>query len=486
MNQSVSIEELKKVIAFRDLPDEHLEWILNHSEYYEHEDGYMITKTGDPIDVMWILLEGKVAFYKDVNGQLIYYFGFENNEIAGGVGGLMPFSRMKASPGASYAVGKIRGLKLHKKYFPELEKLNPDLIQKLIGYMTERARIFATKQMQQEKVSSLGKLAAGIAHELNNPAAAINWISEELNKRLTQNFHLTEYLLKCKIDPVIIRNIREMVLSKDKNSKKTKLTPMQRIEKEDEIKEWLESKGIEETHDLSQTFTDSGFSIDDLEKIHSDIGNEAFHNILNWLENLLSSEMVIKDLEHASGRITLLVDAIKSHVHMDRSDSIHKTDIHHDLENTILLLGYKIREKNISLKKLFSKDMPEVEAYPGELNQVWTNIIDNAIHAVPQYGELVIETSHDKNNIYVRITDNGTGIPSEIISRIFDPFFTTKKVGEGTGIGLDIVQNVIRKHNGEVKVNSEPGKTVFEICLPVIHKTLNKEKEDETAIHYNN
>jgi len=468
MNQPVTIEELKKVIALRDLPDEHLKWILSHSDYYECEDGHLIFKKGDPMDVMWILLEGKVYFYMDVNDRLVYYFTFENNDITGGVGGLLPYSRMKSSPGSSYAVGKVRGLMLHKKYFHELERLNPDFIQRLIGYMTERARIFATTQLQHEKVSALGNLAAGIAHELNNPAAAINRISTELNKRLKLNFELTEELLNHNITSGLIRNIMEIVQNNEKkHSIKTKITPLQRIQKEDELNEWLHGNGFNGRSEAAETFTEAGFSIVDLEKIRIDVGSEALPNVINWLENLLSTERIIKDLEDASGRITKLVGAIKTHVHMDRSHDFHFTDIHNDIENTLTLLGYKIREKNILVKKIFCEDMQEVEAYIGELNQVWTNMIDNAIYAMPQNGELVIETTCDKKNVTVRITDSGTGIPKEILSRIFDPFFTTKKVGEGTGIGLDIVQRVIKQHKGEVKVNSEPGKTEFIISLPV-------------------
>ena len=468
MNKSVTIEELKKIIALKDLPDEHLKWILDHTDYEEHEDGDIIYKTGDPINVMWIILEGKIDFYLNVNGQMVYYFSFENDNLSGGVGGLLPYSRMKASPGNSCIVGKARMLKLHKKYFQELEQLNPDFTQRLIGYMTERARVFATTQMQQEKVSALGKLAAGIAHELNNPASAIDRISEELDKRLKLNFKLTEELLKYNISSDIIRKIRELALNKGNNpSTKTKITALQRIQKEDELNDWLKEKGFNTKNEIAETFTDAGFLLDDLEIINSDVGNEAFQNILDWLENLLSSERLVKDLGDASERITMLVDAIKSHVHMDRSGELYSTDIHKDIEDTLILLGYKIREKNIQVKKNYCEDLPEVEVYIGELNQVWTNIIDNAIYAVPKNGEIVIETECDKKNINVRITDNGSGIPKEILSRIFDPFFTTKKVGEGTGIGLDIVKNVINRHNGEVKVNSVPGKTEFFICLPL-------------------
>ncbi len=160
---------------------------------------------------------------------------------------------------------------------------------------------------------------------------------------------------------------------------------------------------------------------------------------------------------------------------MDQTNEMQPTNINRDIENTITLLGYKLREKNIVVKKLFCDDLPDVPVYIGELNQVWTNLIDNAIFAMPKGGELVIDTSCDNKNEYVKIVDNGPGIPKEILSRIFDPFFTTKKVGEGTGIGLDLVKRIIDRHKGEIKVNSNPGRTEFMICLPLVHEKNNNE-----------
>lgn len=465
MKQPVTIEDLKKVHALKDLPDEHLQWILDRSVYEERNDGDIVVKTGDPIDEMYFFIEGKMNFYMNVNGKLVYYHSTENDELTGGVTGLLPYSRLKNSPGNGYVAGTARSIKLHKKYFQELEQLNPTFIQRLIGYMTERARAFATTQMQQEKVSALGKLAAGIAHEMNNPAAAIDRISEELDKRWKLNFELTEELLKYNIAPEILKRIRETAY--DKKSKKDKITSLERMQLEDELNDWLSDKEINCRNEVAETFAEAGFSLADLEKIISEVDIEACRHIFDWLENLLSSERLIKDLEDASERITMLVDAIKSHVQMDRAGEVYCTDIHKDLDDTLILLGYKIRDKNISIKKNYCEDMPEVEVYVGELNQVWTNIIDNAIFAVPKNGEIQIETICDKKNVTIRITDNGVGIPKEIITRVFDPFFTTKKVGEGTGIGLDIVRNVIARHKGEVKVNSKPGKTEFTISVPV-------------------
>jgi len=475
MSQQITIADLRKNVALQNLPDEHLQWILDRSEYIEYNDGETLMTTGHPIDHMYCFIEGKMNFYMNVNGRLVYYHTVENNQLTGGLTGMLPYSRLKTSPGNAYASGKLRGIKLHKEHFPELEKLNPDFIQHLIGYMTERARVFATTQLQQEKVSALGKLAAGIAHEMNNPAAAISRISEELDKRLKLNFKLTEELLKNNISPELIRYIRKIAESNEnRSSTKTKVTSLQRMQHEDELNDWLNEKGINNSNEIAETFAETGISPDELEKINQNVPNEALQNILIWLENLLSSELIIKDLDNASDRITSLVGAIKSHVRMDRSGDIHRTNIHEDLENSLILLGYKIRDKNIQLKKNFCDDMTEVDAYIGELNQVWTNLIDNAIYAVPQSGEIVIETECDKNNITVKIGDNGTGIPKEIISRIFDPFFTTKKVGEGTGIGLDLVKNVINRHKGDIKVYSIPGKTEFIVSIPVSQQSLNK------------
>ncbi len=473
MNPSAAIDELRNIIALRGVPDEHLQWILDRSEYWEFSDGEMLYKTGEPVDKMMFILEGQLSFYMDINGRLVYYLTFGNDELTGGVTGVLPYSRMVKTPGTSFAVGKLRGLAFHKKYFHDLENLNPELIQRLIGYMTERARYFATIQLQHEKVSALGKLSAGIAHELNNPAAAITRISSELADRLISNFKLTRELLGQNINPELIDYIQQIMLQKENNlSSQKKINALARINREDEFNDWFEQNNFTDAQKISETLSDSEFTIKDLENILSSVGSDSFMNIMHWLENLLSSEKIITDLEDASGRISKLVHAIKSHVHMDRSSDLNYTGIHHDLENTLTLLGHKLREKNISVEKSFCNDMPEIEAYVGDLNQVWTNIIDNAIYAMPNGGKLRIETSCDKRKVIVRIIDNGPGIPKEILSRIFDPFFTTKKVGEGTGIGLDIVMRVLKQHNADIKVNSEPGKTSFEICLPVSQKEV--------------
>lgn len=466
--ENISIVDLKKVIGLNELPDEHLQWILDHSEYCEYEDGALINKKGDPMDVMWIILEGKINYYLDVNGTQVHFYTFENDMATGGIGGLIPYSRMKTSIGYAYAESKIRRLELHKDHFTELEHLNPDLIQRLIGYMTERARSFATVKLQHEKVSALGKLAAGIAHELNNPASAINRIASELSRRLSINFKLTEELLNHKINADQLKFINYHVEAKEKEDEnKKKLTLKQRMSLEDDIYDWLKKKGLSGEQIAGETFVECGFTAEDLENFCSVFDKETIRYILDWLENLLSSKKILKDLDEASSRISHLVGAIKSHVHMDKTNELQLTDLHKDIDNTLTLLGYKLREKNINVRKIFCENLVDVPAYIGELNQVWTNLIDNAIYAVDKNGELIIQTICNEKTVTIKIIDNGSGIPQDIVSRIFDPFFTTKKVGEGTGIGLDLVNRIIKHHNGEISVNSKPGRTEFIINLPI-------------------
>lgn len=464
--QPITIKELKKNIALNGSTDEQLQWLLDHAEAIEYSDGELAGKTGETAEWMSFIIEGGIDFYMNVNGRLVFYHHFTNDTESGGVTGLLPYSRMKVYPGNSLVVGKLRGLRLHKKYFQELEQIDPAFIQRCIGYMTERARLFATTQMQLEKVSALGKLSAGIAHELNNPASAINRISYELTNRLLLNIQLTEKMLKQNINPDHIQILREKIESKDETHK-PKLSALERLKNEDQLLQWLETSGLPTDHQVVETFTDSGFSSEELENLFREVPNENTVQILLWLENLLSSKRTIKDLQEASSRISKLVGAIKSHVHMDRTNELQPTNLHNDIDNTLTILGYKLREKNISVKKSYCSDLVDVPAYIGELNQVWTNIIDNAIYAMDIGGELIIETTCNKREVNVRIIDNGSGIPPEIQSRIFDPFFTTKKVGEGTGIGLDLVQRIVKHHNGEIKVHSKPGRTEFHICIPV-------------------
>lgn len=465
--QPVNLEDLKKVAVLADLPNDHLQWILDNAEYHEFEDGTQIKKTGDEADVMFIVIEGKVAFYFDYHGRLVYFFSYSNDITTGGVGGLLPHSRMKTYPGCSFAVGHLRCLTLHKTHFAQLEQLNPEFVQRLIGAMTERAKLVATTQSTHEKVNALGQVAAGMAHELNNPVAAIARTAKELSRRQNQDYELEKQLLQSNITPTHIDTLKQLV---DKKAtapvQKIKRTILQQNEYEEAIEDWLQEIGISESS-IAETFAELNFSTGKLENIRSEVGKEAFVAALPWFENKLACQNIIKDLADASKRISGLVDSIKSHVNMDRAADLQPTDLHHDIENTLTLIAFKLREKNIAVTKKFCNDLPLIPAYVSELNQIWTNLIDNAIYAVDNNGQLVIETTCDTKNATVCIIDNGSGIPQNVINNIFDPFFTTKKVGEGTGLGLDIVNRAVKRHKGDIQVSSTRGRTAFTVSIPL-------------------
>ncbi len=351
-----------------------------------------------------------------------------------------------------------------------METVSPEFVQRLVGYMTERARAFATHKMQLEKVTALGQLAAGVAHELNNPAAAISRIGDELSNRLMENYSLTQNLLANKISPQVIQEINSMVDDK-MHQPLLSLSAIDKIDLEDQLSDWFEQNEIKDFREKSEVFCEASFTVKDLDLIKQILQQNELCHILNWLENLLVSQKILKDLTEASSHISTLVSAIKTHVHMDRTNEKQPTLVHRDLETALTLLGYKLRDKNIKVTKKYCSTMKEVKAYIGELNQVWTNIIDNAIFAMPRGGELNLITECDEREVTVHIIDNGAGIPKEIQSRIFDPFFTTKKVGEGTGIGLNLAMTIMKRHDADIKVDSIPGRTEFIITIPFDQKS---------------
>ncbi len=464
---SATLEDLRRVPVLRGLPDDVLRWVLEHGEIEEHSDGDVITRTGDSIDHLWLLLEGAFEFYMDVNGRLTYYYTFSHDPPSEGAGGLIPYSRLKASPGWAYAKGRVRGVRLHKSHFRELESISPELVQRLIGTMTERARTFATRKLQEEKISALGKLAAGLAHELNNPAAAIQRSAAELSVGVTKNYELTPALLVFGMSAEELRSVQEIVLGRAGTREQRRLTLSERMRAEEELVERLVTYGIEQPEPLAEVLLESGVDAEALEQIRTIVGGQAFTAAIRWLCNLLRSTRVIRELEEAASRISALVGAIKSHVHMDRSGSTEPVDILSGIDNTLVILGHKIRSKNIQVSREYEKDLPRVLGHAGELNQVWTNLIDNAIDALDRDGKLSIRAGRNDDRVRIVVEDDGSGIPAEIQGRIFDPFFTTKRQGEGTGMGLDIVMQAVNRHHGEIKVHSRPGETRFQVTLAI-------------------
>jgi len=462
-----TLEELRTIPVLEDLPEGQLRWILEHSEVMEYEDGAVMYRTGDPIDHLWLLIDGLVHFYLDVNGRLVHYFTFDREPPARGAGGLLPYSRMKTSPGWTYARGRVRGVRLHRSQLRELEGVSPELVQRLIAGMTERARVFATRKLQEEKISALGKLAAGLAHELNNPAAAIQRTAEELSRRLERSWELTAALLDGSLSGADLRKVRAAL-----ESDRSRRSPgggglRERMRREEELEERLEALGMKDAAPLAEALADAGVDGAALEAISGGLAETDFGPAVEWIANLLTSSRVIGEVEEASVRISTLVTAIKGHVHLDRSAAVEPVDLGRGIEDTLTLLDHKLRAKDVRVSRSYPDSLPAVLGFTGELNQVWTNLIDNAIDAVEPGGHLRIGVAEDRDRVRIEIEDDGPGIPEDLQGQIFDPFFTTKKQGQGTGMGLDIVSQIVVRNQGEIRFTSEPGRTRFLVSLPL-------------------
>jgi signal transduction histidine kinase len=415
---------------------------------------------------MFVILEGALDLMFGVGGQMVPSFV----QYAGEVTGLLPFSRMQTYSGSGRAAagGPLRILKIHKDRFGEMLSRMPVLGQRLVATMTDRVRDSMRSIQQREKMSALGTLAAGLAHELNNPAAAVRRDAEALETRLTGLTDLAADLCGLGLDGAALRALGALAETLRQRPAPT-LDAMSRSRCEDAVGEWLDSRGVAEAWVLAGALVDAGVTDADLESISGLVPEGAVPGAVRWIETLLDATRLARDIRAASARISELVQSVKTYSHMDRAREKELVDLRSGLDSTLVMLGHKIKSKNLRLERDYADELPKVQAFPGELNQVWTNLIDNAIDAAPDGGLIRIEASRDSaTSAAVRVIDNGPGVPANIQTRIFEPFFTTKPVGQGTGMGLEIVERiVVQQHGGKVELESVPGRTVFTVRLPV-------------------
>ncbi|MEJ0054457.1 MAG: ATP-binding protein [Bacteroidota bacterium] len=335
--------------------------------------------------------------------------------------------------------------------------------------MTDRVRDFTKQQQQNDKMMSLGKLSAGLAHELNNPSAAIVRSASELKRLLSTVPEKFKAVIKIRASDKEVDKLNNLISDKINACQMRPLSLKEKTAVEDEITAWLEENKISDAYELVETFADFGIRKADLENIKSWTRPEDIFPVIGWVNQVLNTEKLITDIEEASKRINTLVTSVKGYTHMDQAAEKQSVDVHLGIRNTLTMLNHKLKKNNVRLTESFQTDLPQAKIFVSEMNQVWTNVIDNAIDAMEgrENNTLEIKTERDREFIIVRIIDNGPGIPKDIVDKIFDPFFTTKPVGKGTGLGLEVVQQIITQHNGKVTVKSEVGRTEFEICFPI-------------------
>jgi signal transduction histidine kinase len=458
------IEALRNVPVLEDLNEDQLQWFASNAEDRRFAAGEVVVEAGAPADQLIVILAGELQG-KRTKGAGVYIVG------AGAITGMLPYSRMTQFPATIRASAPTRLASLHKDRFEEMFRRIPDIQPRLIGLLTDRVRESTRADQQLEKLAALGKLSAGVAHELNNPASAVRRSTAGLRDALANlrdaNFGLCREELS---DEVLehLSDIEKQVATEMTGS--PVMDALDRSDREDRVTAWLEKRGITRPWELAPAIVDAEADDECLDKLSAQFPGKTLEFALRRMSATIEVEKTLRQIESSAARISDLVKAIKEYTYMDQSGE-KEVDLHEGLESTLTMMHHELKN-GINVRREYDRSLPKVCAKGSELNQVWTNLIDNAVDALAEQakggrGQITIRTARDGAFLLVDIIDNGAGIPPEVKSRIFDPFFTTKQVGEGTGLGLDAVYRIVRQHGGDVRVDSHPGETHFQVRLPI-------------------
>jgi signal transduction histidine kinase len=448
--------------VFSDLRQDQLQWFISSAEERSLSPGDVLLREGDPADALFVLLEGEIRGRRENGARNSPGFSARAGEVTG----LLPFSRMTSFPMTARATAPVRLLRLHKDRFPEMLQRIPELLPRLVGVMADRIREYSRAEQQRDKLSALGKLSAGLAHELNNPAAAAVRAAEGLRESMQELRKINKTLDDDSLSPEersALAAFEEKLV--DRLASAVPLDALEQSDIEDELATWLNRRNIANAPRLASGLVEAGVDRAALEKLGGRFQNDVLAHILAHVVSSVGAERLTREIEASTGRISELVRAIKEYTYMDQAPE-QEVDVHRGIESTLTMLKFRLK-RGVEVKREFAPNLPRVFARGSELNQVWTNLIDNAIDAMGGKGELVIRTSRELDFVLVEIIDDGPGIPDAVKQHLFEPFFTTKGVGEGTGIGLDTVYRIVRGHHGEVSFESQPGRTSFQVRLPL-------------------
>jgi signal transduction histidine kinase len=451
--------ELLRVPAFADLPDDQIAWFLSQSREMHLKAGDTYVRQGDPADSMFVILEGQFQWRGEFGGETVVLSG-----KPGDVTGVLPFSRMTQFTVSGRAVTDGRVLRFPASLFPDLVQKMPELVKRLVGLMSDRIREATRIEQQRDRLASLGKLSAGLAHELNNPASAAKRATSRLRD--------------------ILKNIRDASLELGRrdltSAQKAEIEKLEALftqkdvvppdaltisDLEDQIDSLLRSHGQNDLWQLAAGLARRNVRPEVLESLFANLDGDTARAALVRISASVEVASLLYEIESSTSRISDLVGAIKEYTYMDQSP-VQNIDIVRSLETTLTILNHKLKQ-GVVVQRDYQRVPLLVNSFGSELNQVWTNIIDNAIDAMGGKGELRVRTYREDACVVVEIGDNGPGISPEIKPHIFEPFFTTKGVGQGTGLGLDTVQRIVKKHRGNIQVSSKPGDTRFQVWLPL-------------------
>jgi len=455
----VEKSELLRVPVFVDLPEDQIAWFIGNAEEMRLKAGDTYFRQGDPADAMFVVLEGQLQARGEIGGETVVLA-----MKPGDVTGALPFSRMKQFTIGARALTDARVLRFPASLFPELVQKMPELTQRLVGLMSDRIRETTRLEQQRDRLASLGKLSAGLAHELNNPASAAKRATSQLRDVLKKIRDASHELGRRDLTAAQKSEIEKLEAS-FVQSNEVPPDPLVVSDLEDHIDSLLRSHGQNDLWQMAADLARKNVKPEALESLFAILDADTARAALVRIAASVEVATLLNEIESGTSRIADLVRAIKEYTYMDQTP-LQNVDIVKSLETTLTILNHKLK-RGVIVQRDYQRVPLLVNSFGSELNQVWTNIIDNAIDAMGGEGELRVRTYREDNCVVVEIADNGPGILPEIRPHIFEPFFTTKGVGEGTGLGLDTVQRIVKKHRGNIQVSSKPGDTRFQVWLPL-------------------
>jgi signal transduction histidine kinase len=460
---AVMLDELRQVPLLADLSEEDLAQLYKMAETVSIPAGELVLREGDPGDSLFVVLDGELEVSKRHGRQDVLLAVYK----AGQFFGEMALLEQAPRSASVRTLRESRLLVISQAAFQTLLSCSPSAPLNILHTVTSRLRSTESMLIQNEKMAALGTLAAGLAHELNNPAAAIRRSAAQLRDTLAERERLAAELTTLTNDPHQKETLGALQAATIKRTAiPPPYDPLTLSEQEDQLQEWLEDHSVGQAWELAPALVSSGWERRELERLADRFSPVQLPVVVQWLAANCSVYGLLEEVGKSAEAMSEIVKAVKTYSYLDQAP-IQEVDVTESLENTLVLLRPKIKA-GVSITRDYADDVPRIEAYGSELNQVWTNIMDNAIDAMQARGELALHTYTEDSNVIVDIIDNGPGIPSELQPRIFEPFFTTKAPGAGTGLGLHIAYNiVVHKHHGQIKVTSEPGETRFRVVLPV-------------------
>lgn len=473
-----SPDELRTLFLFESLTQEQLEELCANGHVEQVDPGWVI-REGEKATCFYVLMDGELVMSRTVGGSEVtvtrtdqrgVYVGAWRSYLGDRATQTYESSVRAVVPSTFFVLDADAFARLTRTWFPMAMHLLEGLF---FGMRNTQARV-----NERERLQALGSLSAGLTHELNNPAAAAVRATSTLRTRVAGMRHKLGMIAAGPYDretlEVLVHLQEKAVEMAAKASHRDQpLTAMQTADAEDVLTDWFDDHNIGGGWDLAPTFVASGLDTQFLDKVAACVSGETLEGAIRWLNYSLETELLMDEIEDSTTRISTLVTAAKQYSQMDRAP-FQVVDVHELLDSTLIMLGRKIggesgaSESGVTVHKEYDRSLPRVPAYAAELNQVWTNLIDNAIAAMDGHGTLTVRTAREDDQLLVEIGDTGPGVPDEIRSRIFEPFFTTKPVGQGTGLGLDISWRiVVNKHHGDLRVLSQPGDTRFQVRIPL-------------------